>query len=70
MSDGKVSENETPVTESHTMLRPRLIVCELEIKDITEFLSSALYINCNLHIDKVTRIYGKRDHFNFSMVNI
>ena len=39
---------------------------ELEIKDTTDKASSASYIDLPL---KLTKLYGKRDSFNFPIVN-
>ena len=46
---------------------------ELEIKDITDAVRSALYHNLYLEIDRDGRLrmklYDKRDDFNFPIVN-
>ena len=45
---------------------------ELEIKETTETAASSSYLDCYLHIDNgklATRLYDKRDDFNFSIVN-
>ena len=45
---------------------------ELEIKDTTESILSATYLDCYLCVDNgkvVTKPYDKRDDFNFSMTN-
>ena len=48
-------------------------VSELEIKDITETVSSASYLHLHLDIDGEgrikTQLYDKRDEFNFPIVN-
>ena len=46
---------------------------ELEIKETTETTASSLYLDCYLYIDNgklTTRVYDKRDDFNFPTVNI
>ena len=46
---------------------------ELEIKDTTESTKSTSYIDCLLEIDNsgklYTKVYDKRDDFNFPIVN-
>ena len=45
---------------------------ELEIKVTTETAVSSSYLDCYLYIDNgklITRLYDKRDDFNFSIVN-
>ena len=46
---------------------------ELEIKDTTDTNKSASYLDLNLEIDNnrnlVSKIYDKRDDFNFQIVN-
>ena len=45
---------------------------ELEIKETTETAASSSYLNCYLYIDNgklATRLYDKRDDFNFPIVN-
>ena len=45
---------------------------ELEIKETTETAASSSYLDCYLYIDNgklTTRLYDKRDEFNFSIVN-
>ena len=45
---------------------------ELEIKEITETAASSLYLDCYLCTDNgklTTRLYDKRDDFNFPIVN-
>jgi hypothetical protein len=52
----------------------RIFPMELEIKDITDAVRSALYHNLYLEIDRDGRLrmklYDKRDDFNFPIVNI
>ena len=46
--------------------------CELEIKETTETAASSSYLDCYLYIDNGklnTRLYHKRDDFNFPIVN-
>ena len=45
---------------------------ELEIKETTETAASSSYLDCYLYIDNgklATRLYDKRDYFNFPIVN-
>ena len=45
---------------------------ELEIKETTETAASSSYLDCYLYIDNgklTTRLYDKRDYFNFPIVN-
>ena len=45
---------------------------ELEIKETTETAASSSYLDCYLYIDNgklTTRLYDKRDDFNFPIVN-
>ena len=45
---------------------------ELEIKETTETATSSSYLDCYLYIDNgklTTRLYDKRDDFNFPIVN-
>ena len=43
---------------------------ELEIKETTKTAASSSYLDCYLYIDKLTtRLYDKRDDFNFPIVN-
>ena len=45
---------------------------ELEIKETTESAASSTYLDCYLYIDNgklTTRLYDKRDDFNFPIVN-
>ena len=45
---------------------------ELEIKETTETSASSSYLDCYLYIDNgklTTRLYDKRDDFNFPIVN-
>ena len=46
--------------------------CELYIKDTTESSIPNSYLDCYLNIDNgklITRLYEKRDEFNFQIVN-
>ena len=46
--------------------------CELEIKETTEIAASFSYLDFYLYIDNgklTTRLYEKRDDFNFPVVN-
>ena len=46
--------------------------CELEIKETTETATSSSYLDCYLYIDNgklATRLFDKRDDFNFPIVN-
>ena len=51
----------------------RIYPIELEIKDTTDTHRSASYLDIHIEIDSErwlrTRIYDKRDDFNFSIVN-
>ena len=42
---------------------------ELEIKETTETAVSSSYLDWYLYIDNGTRLYDKRDDFNFPIVN-
>ena len=45
---------------------------DLEIKETTETAASSSYLDCYLYIDSgklITRLYDKRDVFNFPIVN-
>ena len=45
---------------------------ELEINETTKTAASSSYLDCYLYIDSgklITRLYDKRDNFNFSNVN-
>ena len=50
-----------------------IYLSELEIKDSTDTYRSASYLDLNLEIDSEgrlrTKLYDKRDDFNFSIVN-
>ena len=50
-----------------------IYLSELEIKDTTESTKSTSYLDCHLEIDNSgklsTKLYDKRDDFNFSIVN-
>ena len=46
--------------------------CEFEIKETTETAASTSYLDCYLYIDNgklTTRLYDKRDDFDFPIVN-
>ena len=46
--------------------------CELEIKETMETAASSSYLDCYLYIDNgklTTRLYDRRDDFNFPIVN-
>ena len=46
--------------------------CELEIKETMQTAASSSYLDCYLYIDNgklATRLYDKRDDFNFPIVN-
>ena len=46
--------------------------CELEIKETTETAAASSYLDCYLYMDNgklTTRLYDKRDDFNFPIVN-
>ena len=63
-----LSLNNSKITEFIDVIYP----CELEIKDTTESNTPASYYECFLYTDNgklVTRLYVKRDDFNFSIVN-
>jgi hypothetical protein len=51
----------------------RIYPIELEIKDTTDTDTSASYLDLHLEIDSEgrlrTKLYDKRDYFNFSIVN-
>ena len=58
----------TKFTEYLEFIYPR----ELEIKETTETTASSSYLDCYLYIDNgklTTRLYDKRDAFNFPIVN-
>ena len=62
-----VSKN-TNFAEYLEFIYPR----ELEIKETTETATSSSYLDCNLYIDNgklSTRLYDKRDDFNFPIAN-
>ena len=66
--DDVLSLKNTKFAEYLEFIYPR----ELEIKEITETVASSSYLDCYLYIDNgslTTRLYGKRDDFNFPIVN-
>ena len=63
-----LSLNNSKISEFIDVIYP----CELDIKDTTESSISASYLDCYLNIDDgklITRLYDKRDDFNFPIVN-
>ena len=61
-----LSLNNSKISEFIHLIYP----CELEIKDTTESNTSASYLDYYLCTDNlVTRLYDKRDDFNFPIVN-
>ena len=63
-----VSEKNTRFAEYLDFIYPH----ELEIKKTTETAASSSYLDCCLYIDNrklTTRLYDKRDDFNFPIVN-
>ena len=66
--DDVLSLNKSKISEFIDLICP----CELEIKDMTVSSTSASHLDCYLCIDNgqlVTRLYDKRDNFNFPIVN-
>ena len=66
--DDVLSLKNTKFAEYLEFIYPR----ELEIKETTETAASSSYLDCYLYIDKwklATRLYDKRDDFNFPIVN-
>ena len=66
--DDVLSLKNTKVAEYLEFIHPR----ELEIKETTETAASSTYLDCYLYIDNrklATRLYDKRDDFNFPIVN-
>ena len=66
--DDVLSLKNTTFAEYLKFIYPR----ELEIKETTETAFSSSYLNCYLYIDNgkiATRLYDKRDDFNFPIVN-
>ena len=61
--------NNSKISEFIDVIYP----CELDIKDTSESSISASYLDCYLNIDNgelnITRLYDKRDDFNFPIVN-
>ena len=67
--DGVLSLNNTKFAEYLEFIYPR----ELEIKETTETAASSSFLDCYLYIDNgmlTTRLYDKRDDFNFPIVNV
>ena len=65
--DGVLSLKNTKFAEYLEFIYPR----ELEIKETTETAASFSYLDCYLYIDNgklTTRLYDKRDDFNFPIV--
>ena len=66
--DDVLSLKNTKLAEYLEFIYPR----ELEIKETTETAASSSYFDCYLYIDNrklTTRLYDKRDDFNFPIVN-
>ena len=66
--DDVLSLENTKFAEYLEFIYPR----ELEIKETTETASSSSYLDCYLYINNgkyATRLYDKRDDFNFPIVN-
>ena len=66
--DEVLSLNNTKFAEYLEFIYPR----ELEIKETTETAASSSYLDCYLYIDNgmlTTRLYDRRDDFNFPIVN-
>ena len=66
--DDVLSLKNTKFAEYLEFIYPR----ELEIKETTETAASSSYLNCYIYIDNgklTTRLYDKRDNFNFPIVN-
>ena len=66
--DDVLSLKNTKFAEYLEFIYPR----ELEIKETMETAASSSYLNCYLYIDNgklTTRLYDKRDDFNFPIVN-
>ena len=66
--DDVLSLKNTKFAEYLEFIYPR----ELEIKETTETSASSSYLDCYLYIDNgklTTRLYDKRDDFNFPIVN-
>ena len=66
--DDVLSLKNTKFAEYLEFICPR----ELEIKETTETAASSSYLDCYLYIDNgklATRLYDKRDDFNFPIVN-
>ena len=66
-TDDVLSLNYTKFVEYLDFIYPR----ELEIKETTETAASSSYLDCYLYIDSgklTTRLFDKRDDFNFPIV--
>ena len=66
--DDVLSLKNTKIAEYLEFIYPR----ELEIKETAETAASSSYLDCYLYIDNgklTTRLYDKRDDFNFPIVN-
>ena len=65
--DDVLSQKNTKFTEYLEFIYPH----ELEIKETMETAASSSYLHCYPYIDngKLTRLYDKRDDFNFPIVN-
>ena len=66
--DDALSLKNTKFAEYLEFIYPR----ELEIKETAEIAASSSYLDCYLYIDNgklTTRLYDKRDDFNFPIVN-
>ena len=66
--DDVLSLDNTKFSEYVELIYP----CELEIKETTETATSASYLDYYLYSDNgklATRLYDKRDDFNFPIVN-
>ena len=66
--DDVLSLKNTKFAEYLEFICPR----DLEIKETTETAASSSYLDCYLYIDNgklATRLYDKRDDFNFPIVN-
>ena len=66
--DYVLSLKNTKFAEYLEFIYPR----ELQIKETTEIAASSSYLDCYLYIDNgnlATRLYDKRDDFNFPIVN-
>ena len=68
-----VEKNDEKKTPPYMFYLNNSMISEfIEIKDTTEPITSASYLDCYLCIDNgklITRLYDKRDDFNFPIVN-